>query len=115
MRPCLDDGEAVRILDRGALLPGDIVAYCDDDGRMVLHRLIGWYRRNGSWRLLLQADSARRPDRGIPRERALGKAVDIPVPLRHRIRATGRYAWFAVAATAGRARGRQATRPKASR
>jgi hypothetical protein len=92
MSPCLVDGSLVRIAAARRLLPGDILAYRDGNGRMVLHRLIGYYRRQGHWRLLLQADSAMRPDPGIAGERVLGKAIEVQIPLGHRLWATLRYA-----------------------
>ncbi len=96
MSPCLGDGSPVRIAVGRLFLPGDILAYCDNNQRMVLHRLIGYYRCGGRWRLLLRADSARRPDRGITGERVLGKAIDVEIPLRHRVWSALRYTKFAI-------------------
>lgn len=97
MSPWLVDGSLVRVAAPRRLLPGDVLAYRDGNGRMVVHRLIGCYRRQGRWRLLLQADSARSPDPGIAGEQVLGKAIDVRVPLGYRLWAVLRFARFVIA------------------
>ncbi len=96
MQPILRSGVHVQIVRTRFWWPGDVLVFRDSTGRMVAHRLLGFYRRNGRWKLLTQADSARRPDQAVYPEQVLGKAVDIPVTVVCRIRAYTRYLQFAL-------------------
>lgn len=95
MRPFLWDGDRVRVVRTRLWWPGDVLIFRDHKGCMLAHRLLGFYQRNGHWKLLTQADSARRPDCSVFPEQVLGKAVDVPVTVSRRIRALGRYLHFA--------------------
>ena len=101
MEPLVADGAWVRV-DKAAPLywPGDVVVVATG-GRLALHRVIGGYRRRGRWRWLTQGDAAVRPDAATTREAILGKVAGgdcapclIHVPLRHRLRALGRFLAF---------------------
>jgi hypothetical protein len=97
MSPPLRAGSLVRVRRQRGYWPGDILVYRNREGILLAHRLLGYYRRQGRWRLLIQADSARRPDAGAHLEQVLGKALGVRVPWWQRLRAVGRYLSFALA------------------
>ena len=91
MHPHVQDGARVRVRAARWYWPGDVVVYRNGQGMLVAHRLLGYYRRQGCWRLLIQADTARRPDQGVPLEQVLGKAAEVKINLRQRLWALSRY------------------------
>lgn len=90
MEPWLADGERVAVRRRRLYWPGDVVAFQDRRGRLVVHRLLGWRPGRGGLRLLTQADAAPRADSSTPLGRVVGR-VRVPVPWSHRLRAVGRF------------------------
>lgn len=96
MEPWLSDGERVAVRPRRLYWPGDVVAFQDRRGRLVVHRLLGWRPARGGWRCLTQADAARQADSSVPSNRVLGR-VRVPVPWSQRLRAVGRLALLTMA------------------
>jgi hypothetical protein len=91
MTPCLPNGSNIMVRSTGVYWPGDVLVYRDRDNRLLAHRLLGYYRRQGNWRYLIQADNALRPDMGVVASQVIGKVISTPVSLRHRISAAWRY------------------------
>jgi hypothetical protein len=95
MAPLIQDGQRVRIEPRRLYLPGDILVFRAADGRLLCHRLLGYFPRNGRIHCLCQSDNGRRPDGPIPYAHILGR-VDLAAPFRARLeqraRALGRLA-----------------------
>ncbi|RMD68456.1 MAG: hypothetical protein D6819_09330 [Gammaproteobacteria bacterium] len=92
MVPWLADGDRVKVVRCRRYWPGDILVVAPGNGRPpYAHRLIGIYRRKGTWRYLTQADRAPRPDGFVTRERILGKVCTHAPSLRHRLWAVGRF------------------------
>jgi hypothetical protein len=89
MEPWLSDGDRVEVRRRRWYWPGDVVAFQDRRGRLVVHRLLGWRPARGGLRLLTQADAASRADSSVPRSHVVGR-VQAPVPWNQRLRAVGR-------------------------
>jgi hypothetical protein len=98
MAPGLRDGTCVRIEARRRYWPGDIVAFVDARGCIVLHRALG-VRRGGA--LLTQADRSAAPDSAVPLDRVLGR-VRRKTPLGERLQALVRFGRFACARLAAR-------------
>lgn len=98
MEPTLADGAAVEVEPRSFYWPGDIVAFAAADGRIVLHRAIG-YRRGLA--LLTQADRAGAPDSAVPLDRVLGR-VTTKAPLSERLGALARFGRFVLTRLAAR-------------
>lgn len=74
MSPTILDGTMVSVVPRARYLPGDILLVARrGQNRLVTHRLIGCYRRNGRWRYLTQADAADRPDAAVSRDEIIGR------------------------------------------
>lgn len=86
MAPALGDRATVRLRAVGVVWPGDVVAYARGDGRLVVHRVVGW--RPGA--IFTQADHSDTADGAIPRADVLG-SVDLAVSVRDRLRALGRF------------------------
>ena len=91
MMPTLRGGSNIKVRSTGFYWPGDVLVYRDQHNHLLAHRLLGYYRREGNWRYLIQADNARRPDMGVAASQVIGKVISAPVSLRHRIRAAWRY------------------------
>jgi hypothetical protein len=89
MEPWLSDGDRVEVRRRRRYWPGDVVAFQDRRGPLVVHRLLGWRPARGGLRLLTQADAAARADSSIPWSRVVGR-VQAPVPWSQRLRAVVR-------------------------
>lgn len=83
MAPRIADGERVRIATARIYWPGDIVAFQSGDGRLRLHRLLG-YRPWGG--LITRGDRCPCHDGAIPLDRILGRIAE-PVRLADRVRA----------------------------
>ncbi len=105
MEPAVDDLAAVRVKRTRFLLPGDVVAYRDPRcNRLVVHRFLGYVRRRGEWRLLIQADRGAGPDPLVETFCVLGKPIAqdggaCRVSLAKRLQAIGQYTacftrWF---------------------
>ncbi len=100
MAPLVQDGAWITLVgpaDR--YWPGDVVAICTSGRVLALHRVLGAYRRRGEWRYLTQGDRNPRPDRAVTATEILGRVASgdcsprlIQVPVRHRLRALGRFA-----------------------
>jgi hypothetical protein len=91
MTPNLQDGSNIKIRNTGFYWPGDVLVYRDQHDHLFAHRLLGYYRRQGNWRFLVQADNARRPDMGLQASQVIGKVISAPISLRHRMNAAWRY------------------------
>ena len=101
---CMDssipDGSRVRIRQSRFPLPGDVVVVPGED-RLLVHRVIGAYRRNGAWKILTRADRGARPDMAVPASAVIGKVVStdgrpLRVPVGTRLLAFTRFLRFAL-------------------
>jgi hypothetical protein len=95
MTPCLRNGSTIKVRNTGFYWPGDVLVYRDQHNQLLAHRLLGYYRRQGNWKYLIQADNAPGPDAGVAFAGVIGKVISEPVSLRHRISAAWRYARYA--------------------
>lgn len=97
MEPVLADGDTVAVEPRRIYWPGDLVAFEARDGRLLLHRAIGYWPSRRGLRLLTQADRAASPDTPAPLAALLGAVVHrsgrrVRVPAPARVRAALRLA-----------------------
>ena len=81
MAPLLADGERVELAPARWPLPGDVVAFRAEDGRLVVHRLLGYRWWRGGLACVTRGDGGRGPDPPVPRARLLGR-VRRPARLR---------------------------------
>ena len=90
MAPVLEDGAPAALAPFRLPLPGDILVYQDERGRLVAHRFLGPYvRRRRMW-LLLKGDAAPGPDQRVAPEAVVGRLLT-GVSLRERWRAVIEY------------------------
>ncbi len=75
MTPDLEDGATVRVGRARLYLPGDVVAFADRTGRLVLHRLIGYRPTGAGLALWTQADAGAVPDAPVPLDRVIGRVM----------------------------------------
>jgi len=99
---CMDakipDGSKIVIRKTRWPLPGDIVVIATHE-RLLVHRLIGGYRRKGAFKVMTQADRAKRPDAAVPVNAMLGKVIvvddkPVAVSLPTRMVSLGRFIGF---------------------
>jgi hypothetical protein len=101
MAPLLESGAMIQVVRRRFYWPGDPLVVHAPDGRLLAHRLLGFYPRARRLRWLTQADNALRPDAAVPAERIIGKVCGgqcapamVRVPFAHRLRAILRFFLF---------------------
>lgn len=99
MAPLLLDGDRVAIGRARFYLPGDVVAFHAADGRLIVHRLLGYRLHHGRLACVTRGDAAPLPDPPVPLDRLLGRVVGPRVSLRARGAAMA--AMAAIAAWAG--------------
>jgi|SRR6185295_8165942 len=90
MAPLVAEGERVEIVAARRYWPGDVVAFAAPDGRLVLHRLLGYRPLGGRLAFVTQGDGCPVADPPVPRERILGRRVG-PVPAAARLRAVAAF------------------------
>src|ERR1700724_1474007 len=88
MAPRLRDGDQVAVAPARRYWPGDVVAFHTPQGRIALHRLLGFRRLAGRLVYLTRGDRdcGAGPASPVPAERLLGRAA-LPVSLGERLRA----------------------------
>jgi len=98
MTPGIPPGATVWVAPRRVYLPGDVLAFRGRDGKLLLHRLIGWRPWQGRLHLVTRADAGDRPDPPLPPERVLGRAA-VSVSWKQRLRAMAAFAGLVLAKT----------------
>jgi hypothetical protein len=87
MAPLLADGERVAVAPARIYWPGDVVVFQAADGRLLVHRLLGWRPWAGSLACVTRGDGCPCHDAPVPRDRLLGRVI---APARARPRWTDR-------------------------
>jgi signal peptidase I len=101
MAPRLRDGDLVAVAPARRYWPGDVVAFHTPQGRIALHRLLGFRLLAGRLVYLTRGDRGAAPDTPVPADRLLGRAA-LPASLGERLRAVA-----ALLGLASRAAGRR--------
>ena len=86
MAPRLRDGDRVAVAPARRYWPGDIVAFHTPQGRLALHRLLGYRLAAGRLACVTRGDRCSLPDPPLAPERLVGRAAVRPTP-RERARA----------------------------
>ncbi|MDS4025920.1 MAG: S24 family peptidase [Candidatus Contendobacter sp.] len=101
MAPLLESGAMIQVVRQSFYWPGDPVVVYAVDGRLLGHRLLGFYPRSRRLKWLTQADNARWPDAAVPMDRIIGRICGgqcapalVRVPLVHRAKAMLRFFLF---------------------
>ena len=72
MMPIIKNNERVTVNFAKFYLPGDIVLCTTENGKIVAHRLLGYYPTCNGWKAMTKGDANPRPDNGIPAKNILG-------------------------------------------
>lgn len=101
MAPLLLSGVMVLVKSARFYWPGDCLVFIDVDGRLVAHRLTGYYCKRRQIRYLTQGDRLSSPDASIMHKHIIGKVCGgecderlVNVPFLHRLWAFGRFCRF---------------------
>jgi hypothetical protein len=86
MAPRLRDGDLVAVSPARRYWPGDVVAFETQQGRIALHRLLGYRLLAGRLAYVTRGDGCGIPDAPFTPGRLLGREV-VPPPLGERVRA----------------------------
>lgn len=86
MAPRIADGERVQIAAARVYWPGDVVAFRAGDGRLRLHRLLGYRPWGRGIALVTRGDHCPCHDGAVPLDHLLGRIAE-PVRLAERLRA----------------------------
>ncbi len=74
MTPDLAHQQPVRVERAGFFWPGDVVAFhCPYQGRLLMHRCLGYVRSRGTWKLMTMPDRGIKPDVLVDLPRVLGR------------------------------------------
>ncbi|MCA9582478.1 MAG: hypothetical protein KC416_11835 [Myxococcales bacterium] len=97
MEPAIESGSVVSIEGQTVYFPGDVVAVRLPDGRVVLHRFLGYRPLGARLGVVTCADNARIPDAAAPASSVIGKVKGSRPTPRERAAAASSYALFAAA------------------
>jgi hypothetical protein len=86
MAPRLRDGQRVEVAPARFYWPGDIVAFETPQGRLAVHRLLGFRLLRGRLAYVTRGDRSVVADRPVPPERLVGRTLT-PPPAADRARA----------------------------
>ncbi len=78
MAPLLPAGAEVEISPRRFYWPGEIVAFRAPDGRLLIHRLLGYRPHGWGLRLVTQGDAAPTPDPPVALSAVIGRVTPGP-------------------------------------
>jgi hypothetical protein len=75
MAPLLSEGERVAVAPARLYWPGDVVVFQAADGRLLVHRLLGWRPWSGALACVTRGDGCPCHDARVPRARLLGRVI----------------------------------------
>lgn len=75
MAPLLADGERVAVAPAHCYWPGDVVVFQAADGRLLVHRLLGWRPWKGAFACVTRGDGCPCHDAPVPLSRLLGRVI----------------------------------------
>lgn len=77
MLPTLEPGSRIRISWRRLLLPGDVIAFENSDGRVLVHRVLGPRPIRGRLAWMTRADATGQIDPPVSTDRVIGRVVAV--------------------------------------
>jgi hypothetical protein len=75
MAPRLRDGDRIEVAPARRYWPGDVVAFETPQGRIAMHRLLGYRLLAGSLALVTRGDRCREADAPLAAARLIGRAA----------------------------------------
>lgn len=76
MRPLLESGDRIRVRGGRIYWPGDVVAFRRADGRLLVHRILGYAPSRSGWSVFAKGDHLSREDEPVARDAVIGRVVD---------------------------------------
>lgn len=89
MAPGLPEAGVAEVAAARFYWPGDVLAFQGADGRLVLHRLLGYRLHRGRFAFVTRGDASPVHDFPVPPSRVLGR-TRVPVRIPDRLRAVAR-------------------------
>jgi hypothetical protein len=80
MAPRYHDGERVEVAPARRYWPGDVIAFIGADGRLRLHRLLGYRALDGRLAFVTRGDGCDHHDSPVAPGRVLGRTLAAPSP-----------------------------------
>ena len=77
MAPLLADGDRVEVAPARVYWPGDLLAFQAADGRLLVHRLLGYRPHAGRIACVTRGDACPHPDAPVPLDRLLGRVTAV--------------------------------------
>jgi hypothetical protein len=74
MQTVLAEGTSIKVARAKCYWPGDVVVF-PNAGQLMVHRVIGLYRRNNKIKVLTQADRGLHPDKAVLLSEIVGKVI----------------------------------------
>ncbi len=103
MQPLIYDGALITVQKRWIYWPGDILVKRCAQGRLIAHRLIGYYPHRGGLNIVTRADNAGSADAAIDSSQIIGRVAGgecaksaVSVPVGYRIKAMGHFTLLVV-------------------
>ena len=98
MQPLINDRARVEITRQRRYWPGDILVKRDHNGKLVAHRLLGYFPRSGQLYFVTRADNAKAADAPVAGGQIIGrisggmceKAASV-IPFSYRLKALGQF------------------------
>lgn len=75
MHPTLADGDRIRVRRGRCYLPGDLLAFRRSDGRLLVHRLLGYTIGRHGLRVLARGDRLSREDEPVALTQVVGRVI----------------------------------------
>ena len=76
MEPALGHQSSVELERPKFFIPGDVVAFhCESQGRLLVHRFLGYIRRRGVWKIMTMPDRGLKPDPFVDLSAVLGRVI----------------------------------------
>jgi hypothetical protein len=98
MSPVANDGDIVKVSRARFYWPGDVIAFRHYDGRLFMHRVIGYWPAAGALGVITQADSSSSCEAAFRLDCVIGKVAGgdgstsvSHIPISHRFWAMGRF------------------------
>jgi hypothetical protein len=76
MEPLLESGDRIRVRARRVYWPGDVVAFRRADGRLLVHRVLGYAPGLHGWSVFAKGDNLSREDEPVARDAVIGRLID---------------------------------------
>jgi hypothetical protein len=98
MSPLVNEGDFVEVSRERFYWPGDVIAFRTPDRRLLLHRVIGYWRHSHRLGLVTQGDSCSSCEASFGFDRVIGRITGgdgaaslVSIPFKHRLWTLGRF------------------------